>query len=806
VRVPLSWLRDFVDYRGTPEELANRLGTSGFEIEGLLRPGAPDIEANHACFVIGRVTHFEKHPNADRLRLCRVDVGEAEPRQIVCGASNFAVGDTVVVALPGAILPGADAPLKRAKLRGETSDGMMLSERELGISDDHDGIIALPTGAMEIGSPLRDHIALDEVILDVGVESNRGDCLSIHGMAREVATLFGLELAPVPEGTPPAAGGRTGDLVAIAIDAPERCSRFTVRGFVDVAIGPSPLRVRQRLAAAGVRPISNVVDATNYVMHELGNPLHAYDADRIPGATLVARLARAGETVQTLDGRERALTEDMLVIADADGPSGIAGIMGGAVSEITAATTRVVLEAACFERGGIQRTSRALGLRTDGSARWEKGVNPHLAPAASARAASLIAEWSGATMLDGLLDVAPGLPEPQTVTLRTGRVGQVLGLEVPEDETERILSGLGYAPTQTDQGWACTVPEWRWLDATREIDLVEEIGRIHGLERVPAVLPRVPPGLGGLTPIQRLQRRVEDHLAGAGLREVTTLSLVDPDSRSAFGLTGDDAVALRNPLSADLSELRVSLMPSLLEVVRHNASVGVRDVQVFELGRVHRVVPDGDVREEPRLGLCLAGRLAGRSWLGDGPPCDLGTGLGVIDVLLSRFGIDASRSAAVDVPHLHPGRAAEIRCGDDLLGVVGEVHPAVVSRLDIDGPVVIADLDLEAMLRSMPHAASFRGLSPFPPVLQDIAVVVSDDVTSAEVLAAIGDAGGDHLAHAEVFDVYRDADRLGVGQVSLAVRLTFRADDRTLTEDEASAAREVVVASLAERLGAELRA
>ena len=805
MRLPLSWLRDFVDYTGSAEDLADRLGTSGFEIEGILRPGAPDEGGNHGCFVIGRVAYFDKHPNADRLRLCRVDTGDAEPRQIVCGASNFAIGDTVVVALPGALLPGADAPLKQAKLRGEVSDGMMLSERELGLSDDHDGIIILPGGGgYEVGSLLRDHVALDEAVLDVSVESNRGDCLSVYGMAREVAVLFGLDLAPMPGVEPAAGGGATADLVRVAIEAADRCSRFTARGFTGVAIGPAPFRARQRLAASGIRPISNVVDVTNYVMHELGNPLHVYDADRIPGGVLTARLARAGETIRTLDDRVRELSADMLVIADADGPSGVAGIMGGAASEITDATTRVVLEAACFERGGIQRTSKALGLRTDGSNRWEKGVSPHLAPLASMRAAELIVAWSGASMLGEPQDVVADLPVAGAIELRKDHPRELLGMDVPGPEVERILAGLGYAPGDAGSAWSCTVPWWRWLDATRPVDLVEEIGRVHGLAHVPAELPRVPPGIGGLTDEQRVRRRCEDHLAGAGLREVVTVSLVDPAMSAAYGVAGS-ALALRNPLSADLSELRTSLLPSLVEVVRRNRAVGERDLALFEMGRVHG--PGGDdaaASESPRLGIVLAGSLGGASWQGAGAPADLGSAIGVVDALLGRLGVAAERADGFDHPLLHPGRSARLASGAAELGVVGELHPALALELELDGPVALAELDVAA-LAAATRAHGFAGLSPFPPVRQDIAVVVGDEVASSALVATILEAGAPLVERAEVFDVFADAERVGAGRVSLALHLVFQADDRTLTEDEATDVRDRVVAALAERHGAELR-
>jgi phenylalanyl-tRNA synthetase beta chain len=807
MRLPLSWLRDFVDHTGTPEELADRLCTSGFEIEGILRPGAPSDGDNHANFVIGRVEHFEKHPNADRLRLCRVDTGDDELRQIVCGASNFAIGDTVVVATPGAVLPGADAPLKQAKLRGEISNGMMLSERELGLSDEHDGIIILPAdGGYEVGSRLADHVELDEVVLDISVESNRGDCLSVYGMAREVAVLFDLPLAPMPGTEPAASGGSTSDLVTVAIDAPDRCSRFTARGFTNVTISPSPFRIRQRLAAAGIRPISNVVDVTNYVMHELGNPLHVYDADKIPGKTLTARLARDGETITTLDDKDRALTSDMLVIADADGPSGIAGVMGGASSEITDGTTSVVLEAACFERGGIQRTSKALGLRTDGSNRWEKGVSPHLAPHASVRAAELIVAWSGAQMLGDPQDVIANLPADQTVALRKQRPAEVLGLKVEDAEAERILDGLGYVPADTGDTWSCTVPFWRWLDATREIDLVEEIGRVHGLKHVPVELPRIPPGIGGLTREQQIRRRIEDHLAGVGLREVSTISLVDPDVRAAYHLDGADSIVLRNPLSADLSELRTSLIPSLVEVIRRNRSVGGRDVQIFEIGRSYRPGGDGGLAiEESKLGIAIAGHLGGEAWTGVGAPADFSTLVAVVNGLFARLGIEAVRVAEHDVAQLHPGRAAALWVGGVRLGEIGELHPGLAIGLEVEGPVSAAELDLAAIAAAVPGMTHFGGLSTFPPIRQDIAVIVSDTVEAETLVTTAKGAGGKLLQSVDVFDVFSNPDRVGAGNISVAMRLVFQADDRTLTDEEVAVVREQIVAALAAIVGAELR-
>ena len=807
MRLPLSWLRDFVDIRVSAEELADRLVTSGFEVESIIRAGAPSVGDNHACFVIGRVEHSEQHPNADRLRLCRVDTGGTELRQIVCGASNFTAGDLVVVATPGALLPGATAPLKQAKLRGEVSDGMMLSERELGLSEEHDGIIVLPAdGGFSVGSLLADHVELDEAVLELTVESNRGDCLSVYGMAREVAALFDLPLAPFPGREPPATEGSTRDLVTVAIAAPDRCSRFTARGFADVTIKPSPLRIRQRLAAAGIRPISNVVDVTNYVMHELGNPLHVYDADCIPGRTLTVRLAEAGEAIVTLDGKERALTAEMLVIADADGPSGIAGVMGGAASEITQTTTRVVLEAACFERSGIQRTSAALGLRTDGSNRWEKGVSPQLGPLAAIRAAQLIVEWAGARMLGEPLDVVAQLPAEQTVHLRAARLEQVLGLEIAGSEVNRILQSLGFQPRAVADGWDCAVPFWRWLDATREIDLVEEVGRVHGLGLVPLALPRLAAGRGGLTGLQALRRRCEDHLAGLGLREVVTSSLADPARRATYGGDGADAVVLLNPLSADLSELRLRLLPSLLDVVLHNRSVGEHDLQLFEVGRTYRSGgPEGLASEETHLAIALAGSLGGNAWCGDGPPCDLLAIVAVVESLLGRLGVSHERVVCSDDPLLHPGRAARIVAGGVALGTVGELHPGLAATLELAGPVALAELDLARLEACLPGVLSFTGLSAFPPVRQDIAVAVSAGVAAASLVATARAAAGDLLDEIGVFDVFADAERLGEDRLSIGLRLTFQAPDRTLTEAEASAVRQQIVAALAAAHGAELR-
>ncbi len=808
MRLPLSWLRRYVAVEAPARTIADRLVDLGFEVDRIDVLGAPDEGSNHEHFRIGRVVDYDRHPNADRLRLCHVDLGEGEPRQIVCGAANFAAGDTVVVALPGAVLPGADAPLRRARLRGEVSDGMMLSERELHLSNEHDGIMVLRE-RLEVGSLLRDHVALAEEVIELEVGSNRGDALSVYGLAREVAAGFDLELRPPPGEEPEATGaGRVEDVVRVGIEAPDRCYRFTARAFSDVVIAPSPLRLRAHLAAAGMRPISNVVDVTNYVMLGLGNPLHAYDAVKIPGRVLTARMARRGEALRTLDGRERRLDQDMLVIADAEGPSGIAGIMGSARSEIGDDTSTVVIEAANFERAGILRTSRRLALRTEGSNRWEKGVDPHLAGQASRWAAELMVHAAGARQVPGTLDEVARLPERERITLRPARTDALLGVAIPEETQGEILARLGYEPTRAGGGIEVRVPTWRWLDTTREIDLVEEVGRVHGLHHLPATLP-LQRTAGGFTREQALRRRVEEDLAGLGLQEAQTITLVEAGEPERYGLAPEDprrdTVRLANPLTADHAELRTSLVPSLLAAVRRNRAVGHGDVALFELSRTYHPRRGQMLPDEPlRLALVLTGRLGGAGWHGSGPPIDVFVVKGVLEVLFARLGVEVGVEQVVR-GHLHPGRGARLLLGDREIGELGELHPDVAARFGVEGRVGVAELDLAALLAAVPERRSAGTVPELPPVLQDVAVVVPDTVRSADVLAVARAEGGPLLRDAAVFDVFRDAERLGAGRTSLAIRLTFRADDRTLTEDEASEVRLRIVAALAGRFGAELR-
>ena len=561
MRVPLSWLREYTDVDASAEEIADALSITAAEVNTIERRGPADTTG----FVVGRVLTADKHPNADRLQLCTVDVGEGEPAQIVCGAWNFGAGATVAVARPGATLPNG-LTLERRELRGQMSEGMILAEDEVDLGTDHNGIMLLPDG-LEPGSPLAAALPLAEEILDIEATGNRVDLLSVYGLAREVAAIFGGELLPMP-GAEPAQDGE--EQLDIQIDELAGCPRYVGRLFRDVTVAESPFWLKARLRDAGVRSISNVVDVTNYVMLALGNPLHAFDFDRLDGGKIVVRRARPGEELRTLDGTDRKLDPDDLLIADAKRAVALAGIMGGEETEVSEQTTSVLLEAANFEPVGILRSSERLSLRTEGSNRWEKGVDPYLAGPAAVLATQLLVELAGARWT-GAADVQGELPKPAVIPLRAARTNEVLGLDVPAERQEEILGRIGFERS----GDGYRVPTWRARDVTREIDLVEEIARFE-LPNIPFTLPRREAMFGRLTAWQKARRTVEDVLVGCGWSEAYTPSLVP-----------DGPIVLPEPISAELGALRDTLLPSLVEAARANRAVDVESVALFEIAHVY---------------------------------------------------------------------------------------------------------------------------------------------------------------------------------------------------------------------------
>jgi phenylalanyl-tRNA synthetase beta chain len=763
VKAPLSWLREYVATDASDEEIARRLSISALEVDRLVDVGVADEGDNLAHFVVGRVVSAEPHPNADRLQLCQVDVGNPEPQQIVCGAWNFGAGATVAVGLPGALLPGFPGPLEERPLRGEVSRGMILAEDEIGLGADHSGIMLLPDG-IEPGTPLADVLPLVDRVLDVTPTMNRPDLLSMVGIAREVAALCGGELRPPDPEDPPLVTDEPPD---VRVDDFGGCPRYIARAFRNVRVGPSPQWLRSRLHLAGMRSISNVVDVTNYVMHVWGSPLHAFDRALLSGGRIVVRRAREDETLRTLDGTERRLVPSDLLITDGERAVALAAIMGGLESEVSDRTTDVLLEAANFEPIGVLKTSERLGLRTEGSNKWEKGVDPYAAEPAAVLASRMLVDLAGAEPT-GSVDVHEGLPERPRVTLRTERANRLIGLEVARDEQRAILERLGF---DVDRAWAVTVPTWRARDVTREIDLVEEVARVL-LDRVPSTMPLRRAVAGHLTAEQRFRRELEDVLVGAGFSEAYTWSLTASDPDPA-------ALRLPDPMSGDQAVLRTTLLNGLVEAARVNVDAGNASIRLFELARVY--LPSGEQLPDERWrlgGIAEGGFEAARA---------------AVQTIFEAFHLPLDPRRA-SLAQLHPGKAAEIDAG-----WFGELHPTL-----LEGAWGAFELDVARLMEPLPDRILYDDVITFPAARQDIAVVVPEDVEAGAIVAAAREAGGRELREARVFDVYRGA-QVGDDHKSVALHLAFQAPDRTLTDDEAAALRERIVAVLAERFGAELR-
>jgi phenylalanyl-tRNA synthetase beta chain len=763
VRIPVSWLREYVDTSASTEEIAERLSISTLEVERIARRGVSDLDGNLGLYRVGRVVEAGKHPNADRLQLCRVDVGEGELRQIVCGAWNFGAGATVAVALPGAVLPDGQV-LEKAKLRGEVSEGMILSERELELGQDHTGILVLAE-PHEPGTPLGDVLPLAEDVLEVETTPNRPDLLSMYGIAREVAALTRGELRPLP-GSSETVTSSGEETVEVAVDDPQGCPVYIGRLFREVAIAPSPAWLKARLMAAGQRPISNVVDVTNYVMLALGSPLHAFDADRLPALRILVRRARPGEEIRTLDGVVRKLDPADLLITDGERPIALAAIMGGEETEVTEQTTNVLLEAANFEPVGILSSSERLRLRTEGSNRWEKGVDPHLAGPAAALATELIVETAKARWV-GEGEAIATLPPPATIHLRPARANAVNGLEVEPAEQREILRGLGF---EVADDWTVTVPSWRARDVRREIDLVEEVARVR-LEDVPFTLPLRRKMLGRLTKEQRLRRVVEDVLVGCGFSEAYTWSLQASDR-------DPNALRVPEPISAELAVLRTTLLDGLIASARHNLDLGADDVALFEIARVYLPRADQLPDEHWRVGGIAAGGFFPAK--------------GAVEALHDALKLEL-RFERAEQPFLHPGKAAGVKAG-----WVGEVHPS----LGAEGFGAF-ELDLDTLFERVPERIAYEDVITYPALRQDLAVVVDEDVAAGALVEAAR-AAAPELREARVFDVYR-GEPIPEGRKSIALALSFQAPDRTLSDEEAAGMRERIVAALREQFRAELR-
>ncbi|PKB84834.1 MAG: phenylalanine--tRNA ligase subunit beta [SAR202 cluster bacterium MP-NPac-SRR3961935-G1] len=800
MRVPLSWLRQYVDVDLPVQELAHRLTMAGIEV------GEVEVIGGWKEVFVGHVTDVRPHPNADRLRLCVVTTG-AEELEVVCGAPNVASGQKICFAKVGANIYNTHSErhetLEAAKIRGVESQGMICSAIELGLGDDHSGIIVLPDDA-PTGTPLDDY--LGDTVLDLELTPNRLDCLSVLGVAHEVAALTGKTVRE-PEASYEESGPPITEWVNISVDSPELCRRYTASLLLGVKIGPSPQWLQDRLTRAGLRPINNVVDVTNFVMLEYNQPLHSFDYDLIKDATVIVRRARPGEVLTTLDSVERKLTDEHLVIADANDAIGLGGVIGGANSEISENTVNVLLESATFDGTNNRETAQSLGLRTEATLRFEKGLRPELAPIALRRATGLIQEVAGGTVAPGIVDVLSDEgAEPPMVTLTSSKIKRMLGMEVDLKKVQEIMDALGFTwEPEGDAALKVTVPYWR-NDVNIEEDLVEEVVRTIGYDSVPTTMLSSPIPFQQPVPVMGLRDQIKDVLAAAGMQEVINYPLVTLQQLEQVEHLDRSALPLRvaNPMSSDREYLRTTLRASLLANLAANQGHSAGPFRMFEAGRVFWP-RTGDLPEERET---VAGVLAGLrhepSWLEDDSLLDFFDVKGVVESVLGHLGVTATYEP-VDDPAFHPGRCAAIKSGDSLLGLVGEVHPVVMERLGLESPQVAAfELYLEPILAALPSSErQFEPLPRYPSATRDLAFVMPSDVDAGRVTQLILRHRG--VDRAELFDIYA-GENVAEGTKSLAFHVYFQARDRTMTNEEVNRSLDGLLRTLEQELNVTLRA
>lgn len=818
MRVSYEWLKDMVDVPEDPKDLVKEYIHTGTEVEAVEKVGA-DLE--HV--VTGKVLTKVPHPDSDHMWLTTVDVGmknvdkdgKTEPLQIVCGAQNFNAGDHIVVAMIGAHLPG-DVKIKKSKLRGVESYGMNCSERELGLGSDHSGIMILPEDA-PVGVDFTDYYGISDTVVDCEITPNRPDCLSMEGMAVETSAIFDEDTHITEPQIKSEIATRAEDLVDVTIADSALCQRYVARVVKNVKIGPSPEWLARRVEAAGSRTINNVVDVTNYVMYLTGQPLHAFDLNKLGVRDgkrhIVIRAAEDGEKVTTLDHTDRDLTSDMIVITD-DGktPVALAGVMGGLNSEIDDNTTDVLLESACFDKGHISRTSRNLDLMSEASIRFERQVDAAACSRIADIAAALFEECCGAEVCTGKVDNYPAPVEPAHIHLRTQRVCALSGADIEPDFMAQRLRRLGCAVTPAEDGFDVVAPTNR-PDLTREVDLIEEILRLWGEDEVEATLPAARNHAGGLTVDQQRIRKIGATLRALGLSETQTYNFADARDLERLHMSEKGRgipVQIINPLVADQSQMRRSMLPGLLRSVEYNISHGEKNIALYEIGRVffgyeHKSQPD-----EPRF-VCgvMSGAWDDDQWNRKYPKLNFFDAKGVVQELLKTLRITKVRYKVADQEEygwLQPGCAAEIYAhGGELIGWVGNIHPEVLQNFEVEQDVVAFELSVEALLRLAKRELPYQEVPTLPGVSVDLAIVVDEDVTAETVEQRIQSAGGKLLADVRLFDVFRDKQRVGEGKKSLAFSLTYRAADHTLTSDEVEKAHDRLVKKVMRAVNGEVR-
>ena len=808
MKVTLNWLKQYVDFNWSPEELTERLTMLGLEVEGVQK-----ISSAFDGIVVAQVITHDKHPGADKLSLCRVNDGTGE-RQIVCGAQNFKAGDKVPLILPGASLPmkpGDKEPftIKVGKIRGVESHGMMCSPQELGLPDQIDGLLILREDA-KVGQPFGEYLGRSgsDVIYDLEVTPNRPDLNSVIGIAREIAALTGNPLR-VPEINLATSGGKTADLVSVKIEDAEFCPRYTARVIKGVKVGPSPDWLKSALEKVGIRSISNVVDVTNYVMLETGQPLHAFDyhliakgADGKP--TIVVRRAAANEKFKTLDNQERTLTNEMLLIADETKGIALAGVMGGANTEINDSTVDVLIESAYFAPVNIRRTSKLLGLRSESSYRFERGADVGISDWASQRAAQLILETAGGQVAEGVVDIQPKAKEEKQITLHFAKSKDLLGIGISHLDQVSYLNKLGLS-TVSQQPGECTfsIPSWR-VDIKREVDLIEEVGRLFGIDKIPSTPPRGALGANAFDSVYDQIGEVRRILAGLGLNEAQGQTLIGKsECRSQ---NAEEIVALANPLSSDMDVLRPSLLPGLIHSLRHNVSRKIYDVALFEIGRVFTNA-GGQTKENRSVAIAITGQRALPFWSGEDRAAkfDAYDLKGLVEEFIEQFGLRGvmfgkrGESTAIFL------ESATVTLGGKLpLGELGQLLPTLAKKYDLRDAVFLAEFNLDLLLSKRNPAKSFKALPQFPASRRDVAMIVPEAVTHEAVLSAVKQTKPANLESVELFDIFR-GKHVPEGQKSLAYAFTYRAADKTLTDGEVNLAHEKIVTAFKAQLSATFR-
>jgi phenylalanyl-tRNA synthetase beta chain len=795
MRVPLRWLRELTDVDAPPEKLAGLLDLSGTKVEAVHRP-----HGEVSGVVVAEVLGIRPHPNADNLTLVEVTPGRGEVQEVVCGARNFAVGDRVPLATVGAKLP--DLAVTERKIRGIVSRGMLCSAAELGVSRDHSGILVLPDDA-ELGRDAVETLGLDDVVLELEITPNRPDCMGMIGVGREVAALLGGALRMPDASLPPHLAGSSP--VVLEVMDPSGCTRYVARYIEGLGVARSPSWMAARLLACGVRPISNVVDVTNYVMLETGHPLHAFDAAKVEDAHVIVRRAVEGERLTTLDGVDRALDVHDLLIADPAGPLGLAGVMGGESSEVSGSTSAIILEAARFDTTTIAAMSRRHNLRTEASTRFERGTDPLMPPFAAARAAALLCAVTPARVSGDVQDFYPEPYSPQRLVLRPARTDQLLGMHIPAQEQLRRLESVQIPAVVEDGAIVVETPSFR-PDLKREVDLIEEVARLHGFDKVPVTLP--PGAAGGLSPRQSAQRSLARTLTAAGVTEAWTSSFLSERDLDRLGLEEDHplrrVLPLANPMSEEESCLRTTVLPGLLRAVRHNVSHRQPGVALFELAPVYQWSGESLPHEPLVLAAAFCGTRRPQDWRAPAERWDFFAVKGVLDSTLARLALPALVYEPVEAASFHPTRAAGLSLDRARIGVIGELHPEVCVTLEVPPATVAFEVLAEPLLDRLPGRLQIEDLPRLPANYIDLAVVVDEDVPAGVVEDVIRSAGAPELVSLRLFDLYRGG-QIPPGKKSLAYALELRLEDRTLTDEDAAAVRDRIVTELAERTGGALR-